>query len=254
VVRAPRGAFLAGPAMKPVGDAEFDRAASARPVEGWPARHRALPAQVASRQDSEPQEADQSSDQHQADSRDEERNHQVDLLELPPDLRRESAVDSLQLPCRLGVGRGRLVRPSMSVLKKWIGFDEPASGWTSLALSSAGILALGLGVTLFTRGIPGSCRGSDGACLYLAGVYLSPVAAIGLIVFIVLAPFLFITGWRIGSRYTESSDSDHSHHVISLVPDGRTLGMIGLVTAALLVLAAAGLSIVFLLGLRGRIV
>ena len=156
--------------MKPVGDAEFDRAASARPVEGWPARHRALPAQVASRQDSEPQEADQSSDQHQADSRDEERNHQVDLLELPPDLRRESAVDSLQLPCRLGVGRGRLVRPSMSVLKKWIGFDEPASGWTSLALSSAGILALGLGVTLFTRGIPGSCRGSDGACLYLAGV------------------------------------------------------------------------------------
>jgi hypothetical protein len=139
-------------------------------------------------------------------------------------------------------------------LKRWIGFDEPGSGWTSLAFSCGGILALLLGVNLFAAGIPGSCRDPGGACLYLAGFYLSPLAAIGLIVYIVVAPFLFIAGWRIGIRNSESSDSDHHNHVISLVPDGRTLGKIGLVIAALLVLAAVGAVIVFLSGLGDRIV
>jgi hypothetical protein len=139
-------------------------------------------------------------------------------------------------------------------MKRWIGFDEPGSGWTSLAVSCGGILGLLLGVSLFAAGIPGSCRDSGGACLYLAGVYLSPLAAIGLIVYIVVAPFLFIAGWRIGIRNSESSDSDHHNHVLSLVPDGRTVAKVGLVIAALLVLAVLGAVIVFLSGLRDRIV
>jgi hypothetical protein len=107
---------------------------------------------------------------------------------------------------------------------------------------------------LFTAGMPGPCQDSQGSCVYLAGAYISPLAGIGLFVYIALAPLLFITGWRIGGRNSESSDSVHHRHVISLVPDGRTLGKIGLVVAALLVLAAVSLVVVFLSGLRGRIV
>jgi hypothetical protein len=130
------------------------------------------------------------------------------------------------------------------VLKRWIGFDEPGSGWTSLALSCGGILALVLGVSLFSAGIPGSCSYGGGGCLYLAGAYLDPLSYIGLLVYTILAPFLFIAGWRIGGRNSESSHSDHNLHVISLVPDGRMLGQIGLVIAALTVLSAVGLWIV----------
>src|SRR3982074_2574315 len=90
-------AILVGLSANPFGLAEAGRAASERRVEEWPATHRARRAWLASGQDSEPKQADHSSQHHETDAGDQERNHQVHLLELPADLRCERAIDVLQL-------------------------------------------------------------------------------------------------------------------------------------------------------------
>jgi len=150
------------------------------------------------------------------------------------------------------------------VLRNWIGFDEPRSGWASLALSSAAILALVLGILVLTGADYAQNRycTADGTC-YVIPPPIDPrvYIYIGLVI-LLLAPCLSVAGRRLGNRHYESTDSTDDPgwtamnarrsrpdevaprrgvHTISLVPDGRTVGKLGVVLSILLVLVAVGI-------------
>jgi hypothetical protein len=156
------------------------------------------------------------------------------------------------------------VKPRISLaLRNWIGFDEPRSGWVSLALSSAAILALVLGILVLA--VPDYFQNrhctADGTCYLLPPPVDSRIfLSIGLVI-LFLAPCLSVAGWRLGNRHWDSTDSTDDPgwtvmksrgprpeevargrrvHMISLAPDGRTLGKLGVVISILLVLVAVG--------------
>jgi hypothetical protein len=153
-------------------------------------------------------------------------------------------------------------------LRNWIGFDEPRSGWASLALSSAAILALVLGILVLTGADYAQNRHcTAGGTCYVIPPPIDPRVYIYIGLAILLsAPCLAIAGWRLGNRHYESTDPTDDPgwtamnargsgpdevarrrgvHTISLVPDGRTVGKLGLVLSILLVLLAVGIYLFF---------
>lgn len=150
-------------------------------------------------------------------------------------------------------------------MRTWIGFDEPRSGWTSLALSCGAILALVLGLILLGAGplyVQNRWCAPDGTC-YVPQFPppVDPRVYVGLVV-LLLAPCLSVAGWRLGNRHDESTGSTADRgwtamksvnstpeevartrgvHTLSLAPDGRTVGKVGIILSILLVLAALGI-------------
>jgi hypothetical protein len=131
------------------------------------------------------------------------------------------------------------------VLRILIGFDEPRSGWTSLALSCSAILALVLGLILLGAGpfyVQNRWCAPDGTC-YVPQFPppIDPHIYVGLGV-LLSAPCLSVAGWRLGNRHDESEEVARTRgvHSLSLVPDGRTVGKLGIILSILVVLAALG--------------
>jgi hypothetical protein len=141
-------------------------------------------------------------------------------------------------------------------LKVRIVLAQPKSGWISFALSCAGILVGLLGLTLILAALS---RDQD------------PRTYIG-VLGVLLAPGLLIAGWRIGNRRlgppepiadpgwglgkATPSKSDPDQGIwprvltISLPPDGRTVGKVGLGFIALLVAAFVALDVILTIAFR----
>jgi len=91
---------------------------------------------------------------------------------------------------------------------------------------------------------------ADGTC-YVIPPPIDPrvYIYIGLVI-LLLAPCLSIAGWTLGNRHWDSTASTDDPrrlgmHTISLVPDGRTVGKLGVVLSIALVLLAAGIYLFF---------
>lgn len=106
-----------------------------------------------------------------------------------------------------GIGKG-LLSPAV---RAWIGVRPPVSGWLSLVVSFGGILAVVL--ALVTAAALNSDRSVPVGVAVLA-------AALG----------LSVAGWGIGNRHHESAEpstEEARDSFIALVPDGRTVGKVG---------------------------